>query len=57
MTAGSGPINPVWKPSKQALEASICLEATVQLEELVERRPGMSANGTQAGQRLAPDLG
>jgi len=57
LTGGSGPINPVWKLSKQALEGSICLEATVQLEEVVGRRPGMLANGTQTGQRLAPDLG
>lgn len=42
---GGGPINPVWKLSKQALEGSICLEATVQLEEVVEKRPGMSARG------------
>lgn len=57
LTGGSGPVNPVWKLSKQALEGSICLEATVQLDEVVERRPGMLARGTQAGQRLALDLG
>lgn len=57
LTGGSGPVNPVCKLSKQALEGSICLEATVQLDEVVERRPGMSARGTQAGQRLALDLG
>lgn len=57
LTGGSGPINPVWKLSKQALEGSICLEATVQLEEVVEKRPGMSARGAQAGQSLALDLG
>lgn len=57
MTGGSGPINPVWKLSKQALEGSICLEAMVQLEEVVEKRPGMSARGAQAGQSLALDLG
>ena len=47
LARGSGLVNPVWKLWKQALRGSICLKATIQLEEVVERWPGISAGGNR----------